>query len=469
MRGIYIVSNVFLGNVSRMLVVEFYLRTAEDEALLSDALVCEIEQYDIFKVHRLLPIEKGAELASGTSRVFTCEDKAFLTSLSSEFDDVEQAYEAFCKQWDFEMTSLPRRCKVTRAWCKYVSKKPSLSEVQSIWNPISVEFGNFTSKQIFECSKIICQEMEVMMEDSLRLEFDQKDITLTKVVGETRFSVLIPLTSLHEFTVCCASMDGQTLHLYLPLKTPPNVKTNNRNFKDAVVDNKVVCMTFPSSSWKELRRTLAVPEIMPVSVFNTRVKHEHAFEYAHSVKKKEATLEGYQVLNNCLWLMKVLKGKREFCLPNRNLLFFYEKLEEALVGGYTGKIALLLRLNPLGGSIGYSAGCSFDITPKLITYYAVLTTNAMFSPTIAITITKITIINITIFFISITIIIFVFIIMFIVINIIPYTNLCSTTHIPSHHLPPLPNSSPSSHFFSAALHSHHSTSTNLTSLSHISN
>ncbi|XP_065062019.1 uncharacterized protein LOC135688892 isoform X1 [Rhopilema esculentum] len=328
------------GDVSRMFVVEFYLRTTEDEALLSDALVCEIEQYDTFKVHRLLPIEKGAELASGTSRVFTCEDKAFLTSLSSELDDVEHAYEEFCKQWDFEMTSLPRRCKVTHAWCKYVSKKPSLSEVQRIWNPISVEFGNFTSKQIFECSliersKIICQEMEVMMEENLRLEFDQKGITLEKLVGETTFIMYIPLTSLHEFAVCCASMDGQTLHLYLPLKTPPNVGTENRNIKDAVVDNKVVCITFPSSSWKELRRTLAVPEIMPVSVFNTCVKHEHAFEYAQSVKIKEATLEGYQVLNNSLWLMKVLKGKREFCLPNRNLLFLYEKLVEALVGGYT--------------------------------------------------------------------------------------------------------------------------------------
>ena len=337
---------------SKVVIVEFYVRVTEDELNLQDALVNEIEQYDIFSVHRLHTVEKSAEVASGAAGIFSNTDKAFLLSLKSEIDDTEQAYECLCKQWDFKLSTLGMAQDPPYAWCTHDVRNVDPNEAVSAWQPICVEFGKFTSKQKFESSVVFCQEsndvLNIIQENQIQnneyivRKLDicmgaQIELTLESRPLPVSYSIKIPLTDVNNFALISA--DTRKLCLYIPYKSSPVV--NLAGFRICgehllarfAADNSVIAISFEPSLFHRLRRTLSLPDILSVPIFSTRVQHEYSFDLEHTLQTSMSHLESDSRAENCIWIIKALSSRKDVCIPNKVMLFLCQTFQRILEEG----------------------------------------------------------------------------------------------------------------------------------------
>ena len=327
--------------------MEFYVRLQSDELDLQHSLVTEIEENDIFTVHRLHPVEQGAQAASGAAGIFSNRDRAFIVSLKSELDDTMHAYECFCRGWDFELTALTLGKDVSHAWCKFDMAAGDVNEVPAEWLPSIVEFGKFTSQQTFESSAIFCRGMENILDwnhafyprvnhafevVSLKFEFG-KGILLQL---NFNISVHISVMDLNNFALI--SIEVGKLCLYIPYKYAPSVSISeyilcgDDFFARTVADNSVMAVSFDPSLFQKLYATLSVPAIFPVPLFITRMKHKCSFDIEHTLQTTLSRIEADPSAAYCIWLLKALSSRKDVCIPNTTLLYLYKQLEKVLKG-----------------------------------------------------------------------------------------------------------------------------------------
>lgn len=325
-----------------------YVRITTDELTLRDAIVNEIEQYDVFTVQRIYCNEKSAEVASGVASIFSDTDRAFLLSLKCDLPDSAIAYEYFCQHWDFELTPSTSNDPVSYVWCKNDAGKVALAETQTTWQPVRAEFGNFTNQQVFESSIVYSQatadEMGVIpeMEYSLvALNFKGNGINLLMRHMSIVYTIEIAFADLNNFALLSA--EKEQLCLYIPYKFSPKItykiwKDKERAFGDgylerSIAENSVIALSFEPNSFQLLRKTLSVPEILPVSLFNTRVKHTYRLELEHALLTAFKSLEEDSRAYNSLWLIKAIKAKRDVCISKKILLHWCQKLKQILENG----------------------------------------------------------------------------------------------------------------------------------------
>ena len=339
----YLISSTV--DINGVVVVEFFVRMQSDELDLRHALVTEIEENDIFTVHRLCPTEQGAQAASGTAGVFSNRDRAFIVSLKSELDDTRHAYECFCRQWDFELTALTSDKDVPRVWCKYEMTAVDVNEAQVEWRPNIVEFGKFTSQQTFESSAKFCKRMENILVlpwdnhcyELVLLEFEiGKGILLT---FNFDVSVLISLKDLNNFALI--STESRKLCLYIPYKYAPLVSRPGLDGRRIIVcsddflgktvaENSVMAVHFEPSLFQNLYATLSLPAILPVPLFSTRMKHDNLYDLEHTLQTTMSRVEADPSAGYCTWLLKALSSRKDVCIPNKTLLYLYQQLETIL-------------------------------------------------------------------------------------------------------------------------------------------
>lgn len=356
---------VHLDDGKKSMALQFFVRMGqEDETISSEFLVNEIEESaGIFTVQRFIEINKSAEIASGTAGIFSSNDKSYLLSVKSDMDDLELAFEHFCKLWNFTFET----STISFAWCKREIRS-SIRDARLRWEPLNVQFGKFTCRQTFESEKTVCKRSD----DDLILIADEGPIVQEFVVFSVEFhparSILfyfvlegldlkleIPLTEINNFALL--SFEANYPCLYIPLHSSPFVfiledtikgpvwkrTCNARILDDLPPECSVIAITFEPSSWSNLSKTLSCPELMPVPVFNTHVKQENLATPNNisdrTVQRLEKSLQSRPdgSLQKCLWVINALKARRNICVPNGDLLFLLEQLERAYDKGNTGQ------------------------------------------------------------------------------------------------------------------------------------
>ena len=326
----------------RVIVLEFFIRMQGDDLNLRDALVTEIEENDIFAVQRLYLMQQGPTVASGTAGVFANSDKSFIISLKSDLDDVNYAFESFCRQWDFELTALTVNKEVPRVWCKRNMQSAVVSEVDTEWHPLYVEFGKFTSQQTFECSKTFCRRVDNILDMENHLMNDEYEVVSLEfeigsriIVQLGSYKIYISLTDLNNFVLI--SIERDKLCMYVPLKYAPSLSFcgelivyGHHTLARTVAENSVIAISFEPSCFQRLQATLSSPSIMPVPHFITRMKHEYSLDLEHTLWKTSSRVERDPRADYCVWLLRALEARRDLCVPSKSLLFFYRELQKIL-------------------------------------------------------------------------------------------------------------------------------------------
>ena len=348
------------------MVLQFFIRMGhEDEIISSEFLVNEIEESaGVFIVQRFIEINRNAEITSGLAGIFSSNDKSYLLSVKSDMDDLELAFEHFCKLWNFTFET----STISYAWCKREIRS-SLADAQLTWEPLIVQFGKFTSRQTFEREKTVCKGSDdelilIVDRDPIVPEFfvcsvefnPAKSIMLYFMWEGSNLRLEIPLTEINNFALL--SFEANSPCLYIPLRSSPIIRidqpewTRARILADLPPEYSVVAITFEPSSWSTLCRTLSCPEIMPVCVFNTHVIQENLATPNNiddrTVQLLEISLQSRpdKSLQKCLWVINALKARRDICVPNGDILFLLEKLEKAYFQGSTGQYKSNQRLLP---------------------------------------------------------------------------------------------------------------------------
>ena len=350
---------LLLDDGKKTMVLQFFVRMGhEDEAICSEFLVNEIEESaGVFIVQRFIEVDKNAEIASGVAGIFSSNDKSYLLSVKSDMDDLELAFEHFCKSWNFTFET----STISYAWCKREIRS-SLANAQLGWEPSIVQFGKFTSRQTFEREKTVCKRSddELILDGGpivpelfvCSVEFNPaKSIMLYFVWESNVLRLEIPLTEINNFALL--SFEANNPCLYIPLRSSPIVCINiqgkwirtcsTRILADLPPECPVVAITFEPSSWSTLCKTLSCPEVMPANVFNTHVIQENLATPNNiddrKVQRLEMSLQSRPdgSLQKCLWVINALKARRDICVPNGDILFLLEKLEIAYVQGSTGQ------------------------------------------------------------------------------------------------------------------------------------
>ena len=351
---------LLLDDGKKTMVLQFFVRMGhEDEAICSEFLVNEIEESaGVFIVQRFIEVDKNAEIASGVAGIFSSNDKSYLLSVKSDMDDLELAFEHFCKSWNFTFET----STISYAWCRREIRS-SLADAQPTWEPLIVQFGKFTSRQTFESEKTVCKSSD----DALILNLDggpivpefflcsvefnpAKSIMLYFMWERKNLTLEIPLTEINNFALL--SFEANNPCLYIPLRSSPVVciaepqwtrTCDTRILADLPPECSVVAITFEPSSWSTLCKTLSCPEMMPANVFNTHVIQENLATPNNindrTVQCLESPLQSRPDgnLQKCLWVINALKARRDICVPNGDILFLLEKLETAYVQGNTGQ------------------------------------------------------------------------------------------------------------------------------------
>ena len=322
--------------------MEFYVRIQDDQLNLRDALVSEIEELDVFSVNRFYAIEKDAEVASGVASIFNNSDKAFIVSLKSDFDDIIRAFECFCNQWDFELTSLCQSRNVPHVWCRHDLGRARVEEAGTIWQPDLVEFGKFTSNQTFESSASFCKRMDNILPMEVdneyevnALEFGEKiELTLSQL-----YTITLSQTDLNNFALI-SIVDGK-VWLYLPYKFVPSVcycqkmLLGSDFLAKTVADSSVMAVAFEKGFFHELFVTLSSPSVLSVPLFITQMKHEYSLELQHRLRKTISKVEADPRAEDCIWLLRALSSRKDICVPDSCLLYLYQQVENVLEKGET--------------------------------------------------------------------------------------------------------------------------------------
>ena len=334
---------------SNTITVEVYVRLEDHDSNLQDALVTEVEQYDLFKVQRFYSIEKSAEVASGIAGVFYDYDRAFLLSLRSSLGDAEHAYKSFCELWDFELTSLSYLNEAPHVWLKHGERKMAPNNLDNFQRePTVVEMGKFKSNQSFESSVVFCRRSnDALALNDAAARRDVYHVTTFTFDGsieinfgfnEESFSIKIAFSDLNNFALISTAKGKMCL--YLPYRNTAMIRSHreDRIFGHAflarsVSANSVIAVTFESVSFEKLRRVLTAPKFFPVPIFDSKVQHEYCLDLEHVLQNSLLRLETDCKANDCIWLVKAIQSRKDACVPNKLLLYLCEQLQQELKEG----------------------------------------------------------------------------------------------------------------------------------------
>ena len=298
--------------------IEFYITDAHDQNDILEALNDILSGECFLTIKRIDIVDTDAVWKQ--KGIFPLEDSLIICGVRSR--DVIQSYRLLTNKWDFCIHSIEAQPFV---WTKIEMHALLQSNHFSTWRITEIQWGSFLDKSSFSVAAKTSQtnaSVRIVPKSCLLISLSDSEIEI-----EISFMII------HRFII--SSWQNKQVTMFIPLSSCPIVRAINvdesktrltceeSRLLQVFSQHPVLVLTLPytASNWIQVWSTLHSSGLFNVPLFDSRINILESYlsptdEHSSIV---DLNYPNPRQLENCLWLLSVLKCTRSICLTQHTI------------------------------------------------------------------------------------------------------------------------------------------------------